>query len=108
MHLFLCANKIISDGVIRSDNRGSESLFPLYLYPSTESPDMFHQEHRLNLAEWLLPKLSATYTFPPSPEEVLAYIYAVFYSPTYRQQYAQELRTDFPRLPFTADGDLFH
>jgi predicted helicase len=81
--------------------------FPLYLYPSTESPDMFHQERKPNLADWLLPKLSAAYGFTPTPEEVLAYIYAVLYSPTYRQKYAQELRTDFPRIPFTADGDLF-
>ena len=26
------SNHVISDGVIRSDNKGSESLFPLYLY----------------------------------------------------------------------------
>jgi len=81
--------------------------FPLYLYPSAESPNAFHQVRRPNLAEWLLPKLSTAYGFTPAPEEVLAYIYAVLYSPTYRQKYAQELRTDFPRVPFTADGDLF-
>jgi len=81
--------------------------FPLYLYPSAESPDAFHQERRPNLAEWLLPKLSTAYGFTPAPEELLAYIYAVLYSPTYRQKYAQELRTDFPRIPFTADADLF-
>ncbi|MBO9368492.1 MAG: DUF559 domain-containing protein, partial [Chloroflexi bacterium] len=81
--------------------------FPLYLYPSTETPDMFHQARQPNLADWLLPKLSAAYGFTPTPEEVLAYIYAVLYSPTYRQKYAQELRTDFPRIPFTADGALF-
>jgi len=81
--------------------------FPLYLYPSAESPDAFHQVRRPNLAEWLLPKLSTAYGFTPAPEELLAYIYAVLYSPTYRQNYAQELRTDFPRLPFTADGALF-
>jgi predicted helicase len=81
--------------------------FPLYLYPSTESPDMFHQERKPNLADWLLPTLSAAYGFTPTPEEVLAYIYAVLYSPTYRQKYAQELRTDFPRIPFTADAALF-
>jgi hypothetical protein len=81
--------------------------FPLYLYPSAESPDAFHQERKPNLANWLLPTLSAAYGFTPTPEEVLAYIYAVLYSPTYRQKYAQELRTDFPRIPFTADGDLF-
>ena len=39
---------------------------------------------------------------------MLAYIYAVLYSPTYRQKYAQELRTDFPRIPFTLSADLFH
>jgi hypothetical protein len=104
---FFVANTVISDGVIRSDNRGSESLFPLYLYPSAESPDAFHQERRPNLAEWLLPKLSTAYGFTPAPEELLAYIYAVLYSPTYRQKYAQELRTDFLRIPFTADADLF-
>jgi hypothetical protein len=104
---FFVANTIISDGVIRSDNRGSESLFPLYLYPSAESPDAFHQERKPNLANWLLPTLSAAYGFTPTPGQVLAYIYAVLYSPTYRQKYAQELRTDFPRIPFTADGDLF-
>lgn len=81
--------------------------FPLYLYPSTDSPDMFHTEKQPNLAEWLLPKLSAAYGFTRSPEEVLAYIYAVFYSNIYRQQYAEELHIDFPRVPFTADADLF-
>jgi predicted helicase len=81
--------------------------FPLYLYPSAESPDAFHQERRPNLAKWLLPKLSTAYGFTPTPEDVLAYIYAVLYSPTYRQKYAQELRTDFPRVPFTADAELF-
>ena len=68
---------------------------------------MFHKVRKPNLADRLLPKLSAAYGFTPTPEDVLAYIYAVLYSPTYRQKYAQELRTDFPRIPFTADGELF-
>jgi len=81
--------------------------FPLYLYPSAGSPQMFHQARRPNLADWLLPKLNDAYRFTPSPEDVLAYIYAILYSPTYRETYAQELRTDFPRIPFTADASLF-
>ncbi|MCX7854973.1 MAG: DUF559 domain-containing protein [Anaerolineae bacterium] len=81
--------------------------FPLYLYPSATAPDMFHREKRPNLAEGLLPQLAAAYGFTPTPEEVLAYIYAVFYSTVYRQKYAAELRVDFPRVPFTADADLF-
>jgi predicted helicase len=97
----------IVDNRVFASAKGIALECPLYLYPSTETPDMFHQERKPNLAEWLLPKLSAAYGFTPTPEEVLAYIYAVLYSPTYRQNYAQELRTDFPRLPFTADGALF-
>jgi len=81
--------------------------FPLYIYPSISSPNMFHQSRQPNLADGLLPKLSAAYGFTPSPEEVLAYIYAILYSPTYRETYAQELRIDFPRIPFAADGDIF-
>ncbi len=81
--------------------------FPLYCCPSTTTPNMFQQAKTPNLADWLLPKLNAAYGFAPTPEQVLAYIYAVLYSPTYRQQYAEELRIDFPRVPFTADPDLF-
>ena len=30
-----CSNKLIADGFIRSDNKGGESVAPLYLYPDT-------------------------------------------------------------------------
>lgn len=41
------------------------------------------------------------------PEDVFHYAYAVFYSPGYRARYAQFLKTDFPRLPLTANRALF-
>jgi predicted helicase len=41
------------------------------------------------------------------PRDVLAYIYAVFHSPTYRERYAEFLKIDFPRVPLTSDVDLF-
>lgn len=81
--------------------------FPLYLSPSTTAPDMFQQTKRPNLAEWLLPKLTAAYGFTPTPEQMLAYIYAVLSSPPYRARYVEELRIDFPRIPFTADPNIF-
>jgi len=105
MDHFFITDKIIETKCGESTTQSA--LFPLYLYPSAETPDMFHQVRRPNLADGLLPALAAAYGFEPTPEDVLAYIYAVLYSPTYRQKYAQELRTDFPRLPFTADGHLF-
>lgn len=42
-----------------------------------------------------------------APEDVFAYAYAVFHSPTYRTRYAEFLKIDFPRLPLTSNVDLF-
>ncbi|MCX8033630.1 MAG: N-6 DNA methylase [Thermoleophilia bacterium] len=103
----MVSDRITDDCMVSNRTRERGYLFPLYLYPSTTKPEMFQRAKQPNLAEWLLPKLTAAYGFTPSPEEVLAYIYAVLYSPTYRQKYATELRIDFPRVPFTADPALF-
>jgi len=40
-------------------------------------------------------------------EDVFAYIYGVFHSPTYRTRYAEFLKIDFPRVPLTSNADLF-
>jgi len=105
-HCFV-SGQILESCLVSNQTSEIGYAFPLYLYPSTDSPDMLEQSRRPNLAEWLLPKLSAAYGFTPTPEDVLAYIYAVLYSPTYRAKYAQELRTDFPRIPFTEAGAVF-
>jgi len=80
--------------------------FPLYLYEGGTEREL-RPEQKPNLVDWLLPKLRAAYGFRPSPEQVVAYLYAVLYSPTYRKKYAEQLRTDFPRVPWTAEGKLF-
>ncbi|MGI9106563.1 MAG: type ISP restriction/modification enzyme, partial [Pyrinomonadaceae bacterium] len=41
------------------------------------------------------------------PEDVFAYMYAVFHSPTYRSRYSEFLKIDFPRLPLTSQAPLF-
>jgi predicted helicase len=41
------------------------------------------------------------------PEAILAYIYAILHSPTYRSKYAEFLKMDFPRIPFTNDIKVF-
>lgn len=43
----------------------------------------------------------------PTPEEVLAYIYAVLHSPNYRTKYLEFLKIDFPRIPFDCDKTSF-
>jgi predicted helicase len=45
--------------------------------------------------------------FVLTPEEVMAYIYAVMHSPIYRKKYIEFLKTDFPAVPFTKNKDIF-
>ncbi len=106
------SNKLISDGVIRSDNKGSESLFPLYLYPEKGEPHIFsstdsQKEREPNLNSAIVGRLSETYGRQPLPEEVLYYVYAVLYAPAYRSRYAEFLKSDFPRIPFTGNLEVF-
>jgi predicted helicase len=45
--------------------------------------------------------------FKPSPEKILAYIYAVLHSPNYRKKYIEFLKTDFPAVPLAKDKTEF-
>jgi hypothetical protein len=111
-------------------NRTSEIayIFPLYLYSSDgggedeiESPSpplrrkrfqfngqlMLHEPQagygdarRPNLSPEFMDYLKGLYKKTPTPEEIFHYIYAVLYSNTYRQRYAEFLKIDFPRIPF--------
>jgi predicted helicase len=51
--------------------------------------------------------LGKAYGRKPTPEEILYYINAVFYSNIYRDKFAEYLKIDFPRVPFTKDKRLF-
>lgn len=102
-------------------------VFPLYLYPDSTKPDLWAAEHpspapggrSANLAPAFIADFSARLglTWVPDgkgdrqrtfgPEDVFSYIYAVFHSPTYRERYADFLKSDFPRVPLTSDPDLF-
>ena len=99
-------------------NRGSESghVFPLYLYPNPEELEL-ETERSLNFKPAFLTALSEALGLPQvvpfnlpegiSPEEILAYIYAILYSPTYRERYYEFLKYDFPRIPLPQDRDQF-
>ena len=87
-------------------------VFPLYVYtdisPGGKTKDLHEEGPRTpNLAPDLLSSLNAAYGQEPSPDDVFHYIYAVLYAHTYREKYGQFLKTDFPRIPFAADFELF-
>ena len=60
-----------------------------------------------NIAPKLIESLKSAFKKEPSPEEIFHYIYALLYSNAYRKKYAEFLKTDFPRVPFTKDYKLF-
>jgi hypothetical protein len=41
------------------------------------------------------------------PEDLLAYVYSILYTPSFRERYADQLAGDFPRIPITTDASLF-
>jgi predicted helicase len=51
--------------------------------------------------------VDARYGHHYTPEEILGYLYAILYAPTYRARYAEFLRIDFPRVPFPDSADDF-
>jgi predicted helicase len=112
---FWISDGLALDGVIRSDNRGSESLFPLYLvddphgqlvYQANFNPQRVAQLAGMLGLAWLpLGRGDLAGTF--GPEDLLGYLYALFHSPGYRQRYAEELRTDFPRVLPPASREQF-
>lgn len=90
-------------------NRTSEIsyVFPLYIYPNKHKEDIFATtEREYNIAPELIDKLSKLWP-QFQPEQLFYYVYAILHSNQYRERYAQYLRMDFPRLPFTEDYDLF-
>jgi predicted helicase len=60
-----------------------------------------------NINSVLIEQLTKEFKKTPTPEQIFYYIYAVLYSNTYRTKYAEFLKIDFPRIPFTKDYKLF-
>jgi len=119
-HAFV-SDKIINLNITGIAGRyGSGYLFPLYLQPNkgkdnprpgTNLMMVFdHQpEYNIrkpNIEQKIYYKLEINYGKRPTPEEIFYYIYGIFYSNTYRTKYAEFLKIDFPRVPFTANYTL--
>lgn len=106
--------------------RGGNVNFPLYLYNQPHrggtgrsekaalyqaaflfEPSTSYTYRKANLNQELISKLTNSYKKQPTPEEIFYYIYAILYSNAYRKTYAEFLKTDFPRVPFTSSYKVF-
>ncbi|WP_296502166.1 type ISP restriction/modification enzyme [Rhodoferax sp.] len=101
-------------------------VFPLWLLPEQTKPEaakpkpepeqskpvqpLLNQRHP-NLSPTFLAALAQALGRPVvephglpegvTPEDVLAYVYAVLHAPSYRSRYAGFLKSDFPRIPLS-------
>jgi hypothetical protein len=92
----------ISDQHYLSTRTKEGGVFPLLLRLQQEGSPLVE-----NLSSDFRGFLDPRYDHHYTPEEVLGYIYAVLYAPTYRTRYAEFLRIDFPRVPFPDSADDF-
>ena len=97
---FYVVNGLALDGVIRSDNRGSESLAPLYLL------DEKGDASRPNYEPEFLKRIESAIGRLPTPAETFAMIYAQFHAGEYRRRFAGRLRESFPIVFIPADRSV--
>ena len=84
-------------------SKDNANVFPLYLYANE-----FGKEAKVaNLNDEERQKFNNAIGRVIPPEELLAYIYAVLHSPSYRERYKEFLKVDFPRIPLPTSESEF-
>ena len=99
----LVTNGITDDCYVSNRTRERGYAHPLYLSLIDDSDDpRAYQERRANIDSRIQSVLKDAHGETLTPEDIFHYIYAILYAPVYREKYAEFLRREFPRVPFTA------
>lgn len=95
----LAFNKLEDYNCLSNAANGTKTL-PLYRYDSES------QKHE-NITDWALNQFREHYKESNgsqiTKEDIFHYVYAVLHSPVYRKKYEQNLKREFPRIPFYDD-----
>jgi predicted helicase len=108
-HHVLVSKEIADIGVLSTRPSESAYVFPLYLYNASRVPNL---DMRIveKIAQSLCLKFVSEKTGSKknfAPIDILNYIYAVLYCPTYRERYRAFLKIDFPRVPYPDNVERF-
>lgn len=117
-HVFL--TKLLSERCsVSSQTKETNFAFPLYLYPAENQINLDHEVIRksnlnLEVINKIEQNISLTFTDEKedingtfAPVDLLDYIYAVLYSPKYRETYKEYLKIDFPKIPLPKTTNVF-
>lgn len=96
---FLVTRDPICHGTLYLGSRGQDFVAPLYLRGD---------DGRSNLTEGFVQAVRAATGTEATPETLLAYVYAVVHSPTYRARYRAQVMRDFARVPIAGSAGLLH
>ena len=89
--------------------RGNYSVFPMYLYQDN-GPQVSLGEHgafAVDVGRLLPPSMSAERSATVDGHTAFNYVYAILFSRSYRERYADFLKIEFPRLPRAGSADLY-
>ena len=90
-------NILASNHLVDLHFNGDSQCLPLYRYSESG-------ERSDNLTDWGLAQFHKHYADKTiTRQAVFHYVYAVLHHPAYREKYAQNLKRDFPRIPFYTD-----
>ena len=108
-------NVLANDQIVDLHFNGDSQCFPLYRYNPTG-------ERSENITDWALAQFKSKYEVRKQKDEerakdssfrlhpssltktdIFHYVYAVLHHPAYRAKYEQNLKREFPRIPFYED-----
>ena len=86
----------VSDLNFLSSAAGGTTFFTHYVF------DKEGNRHD-NITNWALNQFKNRYAFELTKIDIFHYVYAVLHNPSYREKYEQNLKREFPRVPFYDD-----
>jgi len=101
-HSFV-VDSIVECGLLSSRTSEFTFIAPLYLYQDNLTEVIKTPNFTKEFRDFISNKPYSNAT----PEEILAYIYAVLYHPGYRKKYLEYLKFEYPKIPFTDDINIF-
>ncbi|MEN9610097.1 MAG: hypothetical protein RLZZ628_911 [Bacteroidota bacterium] len=88
---------LASDGIVDLHFTGDSQCLSMYTYDK-------NGEKQENITNWAWQQFKQQYDNQDiTKEQIFYYVYAVLHAPAYRAAYEQNLKRDFPRIPFYPD-----
>ncbi|NET75255.1 type ISP restriction/modification enzyme [Okeania sp. SIO1F9] len=95
-------SNVLADKNMLSPGTGGARCFPFYTY------DEDGTNRQENITDWSLDTFRQKYQNPTINKwDIFYYIYALLHHPTYREKYADNLKRELPRIPYTSDFHRF-